>query len=98
MKRLNSYVQAFVNRIICYVHLAQRFPYAIAGHRARVATLEREAEYTRKQRTAALSALDNVSLWDMPGTQANQILRKLLGNWRLTANDADVTGLRRVDG
>lgn len=69
----------------------------LRAERVRAANSEREAEYTRRQRTAALDTLRTASIWDLPSTQANQILRKLLGNRRLACEDGDVIGLRDGD-
>lgn len=69
---------------------------ALRAERIRAAASEREAEYTRRQRVSAIEVLGTRSIWDLPGTQANQLLRKLLGVYRLKCNDGDVTGLRVI--
>ena len=61
---------------------------------ARVATLHVHQRYI--QRDPAIAQLREMTLekfWQLPATEQNQLLHRLMGDWRIEAQDGEVIGL-----
>lgn len=66
----------------------------LQAERVKLVSQQREHEYTTRSRVSALESLRGQSVWTLPPTTANQILRKVLSGARVVCEDGEVIGLR----